>query len=83
MDFLAENNVCGQTLLRLIARGNSIIAELKRLAAVIPPIFRFVSYSYLLIIYKLSLNYINILNYTSIIQFTPFLYFISRNTNLL
>jgi len=27
-DFLAENNQCGQTLLRLVARGNAIIAEL-------------------------------------------------------
>uniref|UniRef100_A0A6A7FVW9 Strumpellin n=1 Tax=Hirondellea gigas TaxID=1518452 RepID=A0A6A7FVW9_9CRUS len=45
MDFLAENNVCGQTLLRLVARGNSIIAELKRLAAVIPPVFKLKSRS--------------------------------------
>ena len=34
--FLAENNPCGWTLLRLVARGNSIIAELLRLADNIP-----------------------------------------------
>ncbi|XP_076032316.1 WASH complex subunit strump [Oratosquilla oratoria] len=39
-DFLAENNVCGQTILRLVARGNSIIAELLRLASFVPPVFR-------------------------------------------
>lgn len=38
-DFLAENNQCGQTLLRLIARGNAIIAELFRLSDYIPPAF--------------------------------------------
>ncbi|CAF0738574.1 unnamed protein product [Brachionus calyciflorus] len=39
-DFLAENNVCGQTLLRLVARGNAIIAELFRLSDYIPQSFR-------------------------------------------
>jgi WASH complex subunit strumpellin len=39
-DFIAENNVCGQTLLRLVARGNAIIAELFRLSDYIPPAFR-------------------------------------------
>jgi WASH complex subunit strumpellin len=39
-DFLAENNVCGQTLLRLVARGNAIIAELFRLSDYVPPAFR-------------------------------------------
>ncbi|KAK7066277.1 hypothetical protein SK128_025439 [Halocaridina rubra] len=39
-NFLAENNVCGQALLRLVARGNSIIAELMRLSAYIPQVFR-------------------------------------------
>jgi WASH complex subunit strumpellin len=34
-DFLAE--ICGQTLLKLVARGNSIIAELHRLAQHVPP----------------------------------------------
>ena len=42
MDFLAEDNVCGQTLLRLVARGNSIIAELKRMALATPSVFRLV-----------------------------------------
>ena len=39
-DFLAENNQCGQTLLRLVARGNAIIAELFRLSDYIPSAFR-------------------------------------------
>jgi len=40
MDFLAENNHCGQTVLRLVSRGNAIIAELLRLSDFIPPVFR-------------------------------------------
>ena len=39
-DFLAENNLCGQTILRLASRGNAVIAELLRLADFIPPIFK-------------------------------------------
>ncbi|KAK3090075.1 hypothetical protein FSP39_008970 [Pinctada imbricata] len=39
-DFLAENNQCGQNVLRLVARGNAIIAELLRLSEFIPPVFR-------------------------------------------
>lgn len=39
-DFLAENNQCGQNLLRLVSRGNAIIAELLRLADFIPSVFR-------------------------------------------
>ncbi len=39
-DFLAENNTCGQTLLRLVSRGNAIIAELLRLSDFIPPVFK-------------------------------------------
>ena len=39
-DFLAENNLCGQTLLKLVSRGNAIIAELLRLADFIPPVFK-------------------------------------------
>ena len=39
-DFLAENNQCGQNLLRLASRGNAIIAELLRLAEFIPSVFR-------------------------------------------
>ncbi|EZA48313.1 hypothetical protein DMN91_008109 [Ooceraea biroi] len=38
-DFLAANNVCGQNLLRLVSRGNAIIAELMRLKDYVPPIF--------------------------------------------
>lgn len=39
-DYLAENNACGQTLLRLVARGNAVIAELFRLSAYIPEAFK-------------------------------------------
>eukprot|EP00605_Chrysophyceae_sp_TOSAG23-4_P000393 GSChrysophyteH1.ASY1.ANO1.449.1 assembled CDS len=38
-DFLSEDNLCGQNLLRIVARGSSIIAELLRLADNIPEIF--------------------------------------------
>lgn len=40
-EFLATNNVCGQNLLRLVSRGNAIIAELMRLKDYVPPVFRF------------------------------------------
>eukprot|EP00111_Clytia_hemisphaerica_P004568 TCONS_00013126-protein len=39
-DFLADNNACGQTILKLISRGNAIIAELLRLSDFIPPVFK-------------------------------------------
>jgi WASH complex subunit strumpellin len=39
-DFLAENNVCGQTILQLVSRGNAIIAELLRLKDYIPQTYR-------------------------------------------
>ena len=35
-DFLSEVNNCGQTILRLVSRGNAIIAELLRLSEFIP-----------------------------------------------
>ena len=42
VDFLAENNLCGQTLLKLklVSRGNATIAELLRLSDFNPPEFR-------------------------------------------
>ena len=40
MDFLAENNTCGQAVLRLVSRGNAIIAELLRLVDYVPPVYR-------------------------------------------
>ena len=40
-DFLAESNACGMALLRLVSRGNAIIAELLRLAEVTPPVFKY------------------------------------------
>ncbi|XP_047110859.1 LOW QUALITY PROTEIN: WASH complex subunit 5 [Schistocerca piceifrons] len=39
-EFLADNNPCGQTILRLVSRGNAIIAELLRLKDYVPPVFR-------------------------------------------
>ncbi len=39
-DFLAENNACGQTLLKLVSRGNAIVAELLRLSDFVPPTFK-------------------------------------------
>lgn len=38
MDFISEDNYCGQSLLRLVSRGNSILAELLRLSGYIPPV---------------------------------------------
>ena len=35
----SENNVCGQTILRLASRGNAIITELLRLSQNIPDVF--------------------------------------------
>jgi WASH complex subunit strumpellin len=40
LDFLAEENLCGQTVLKLVSRGNAIIAELLRLSDFIPLAFR-------------------------------------------
>uniref|UniRef100_A0A8C8EDU9 WASH complex subunit 5 n=1 Tax=Otus sunia TaxID=257818 RepID=A0A8C8EDU9_9STRI len=40
VDFLAENNLCGQAVLRIISCGNAIIAELLRLSEFIPGVFR-------------------------------------------
>lgn len=39
-EFLAENNICGQHLLQIVAVGNAIIAEISRLKDYIPEIFR-------------------------------------------
>ena len=39
MDFLDEENIAGQTLLRLASRGSAIIAELLRLSDNIPVVF--------------------------------------------
>ncbi|XP_007441945.1 WASH complex subunit 5 [Python bivittatus] len=40
LDFLAENNLCGQAILRIISCGNAIIAELLRLSEFVPAVFR-------------------------------------------
>ena len=37
LDFLHPDNVCGRTLLTLVARGSAILAELLRLSNHIPP----------------------------------------------
>lgn len=55
-DFLAANNVCGQNLLRLVSRGNAIIAELMRLKDYVPPVFRLVYYKYNLVINLLLIH---------------------------
>ena len=39
-DFLEPGNVCGQNILRIVSQGNAIVAELHRLADIIPPVFR-------------------------------------------
>ena len=39
-DFLAEDNSCGQILLKLVSRGNAIIAELLRLSDYVPGVFK-------------------------------------------
>ena len=39
MDLLSEDDVCGQRLVRIVSRGNSILAELSRLAANTPKVF--------------------------------------------
>lgn len=37
---MAENNLCGQAILRIVSRGNAIIAELLRLSDFIPAVFK-------------------------------------------
>ncbi len=39
LDFLATDNLCGQNLVRIVARGSSIVAELLRLCGNIPEVF--------------------------------------------
>ncbi|CAG0914246.1 unnamed protein product [Notodromas monacha] len=39
-ELLSESDPCGQQLLALVSRGHAIIAELQRLANVVPPVFR-------------------------------------------
>lgn len=39
MEFLAEESICGHALLRLVARGSSIIAEMQRLSSHLPLVF--------------------------------------------
>lgn len=39
-DFLEVNNACGQNLLRIVSQGNAIIAEIHRLADMVPSVFR-------------------------------------------
>jgi WASH complex subunit strumpellin len=41
MDFLDPNNDCGQTILKLVASGSAILAELLRLSNHIPEVFLF------------------------------------------
>lgn len=53
-DFLAEDNACGQSLLKLTSRGNAIIAELLRLSEFVPPIFIKLDNKYAELIYDFS-----------------------------
>lgn len=39
-EFLAENCVCGQTILQIVAEGNTIICELLRLKDYVPDVFQ-------------------------------------------
>ena len=39
MDFLSEDNACGQSLLHLVARGSAIVAELLRMSEYVPAAF--------------------------------------------
>ncbi|XP_011504242.1 PREDICTED: WASH complex subunit strumpellin [Ceratosolen solmsi marchali] len=64
-DFLTMGNACGQNLLRLVARGNAIIAELMRLKDYIPPVYRLDSKHY-------------VQKYSAII--TDFVYFKAANS---
>lgn len=41
-EFLAENNLCGQSVLQLVSRGNAVVAEILRLKDYIPKIYRYV-----------------------------------------
>ena len=43
IDFLAPDNDCGQSLLKLAAAGSTILAELLRLSNHIPDVFLFES----------------------------------------
>ena len=45
MDFLDPNNDCGQSILKLAAKGSAITAELMRLSNHIPEVFLFDSMS--------------------------------------
>lgn len=40
LDFLAENNLCGQAILRIVSCGNAIIAKVLRLSEFIPAVFQ-------------------------------------------
>jgi hypothetical protein len=40
VDLLATSNICGQTILRIVSRGNAILTELLRLSQNIPAVFR-------------------------------------------
>ena len=40
MNFLDQDNLCGQNLIRIVSRGSAIIAELLRMSTHIPEVFR-------------------------------------------
>lgn len=54
-EFIAEDNICGQNLLNLVAVGNAIVAELLRLKDYIPDVFLYVFPYKILIVFILSI----------------------------
>jgi WASH complex subunit strumpellin len=46
MEFLDPNNDCGQTILKIVASGSAIMAELLRLSNHIPEVFLYDSSLY-------------------------------------
>lgn len=46
MEFLSEENVCGQNLLKLVSRGSAILAELQRLSDYIPKVIKLIYISF-------------------------------------
>ena len=40
MNFLDQDNLCGQNLIRIVSRGSAIIAELLRMSTNIPEVFQ-------------------------------------------
>lgn len=61
-EFLAEDNICGQNLLQIVAVGNAIIAEISRVKDYIPELYRY-EFNYCQLL-NTKLNIWLILNFT-------------------